>query len=494
MRSPAWWAGRSSGPRMKWSVKRERLMSEQRKAAEDKDRNRQPSDLGMPLTGQARRGLTAAVPGLRAAAEEELVRTRGGEPEDLTGKAAAEIIHELRVRQIELEMLNKKLAQAQAPLEESRDKYMDLYDLAPVGYFTLTTKGLIAEVNVAGAAMLGLDRPKLVGCGLGRFIAPDDIARWKQHLADVLHSTQRCTCELKLKREDGSSFFARVESVCLDQPAPKGRNIGPHPIMRVAMSDISDLKLAHENLTKALSQLGRSNSELESFAYAASHDLRGPLITITGFLGRLVLDSEQGRAEQMHSDIARIGEATKKMDRLLHDLLELCRIGRVDVALEDVPLTSVAGEVADLLAGLIAERRVRVEISPGLPTVHGVRTLLTQLFMNLLGNAAKFMGEQPDPQVIIGVRQDGEETVCYVRDNGIGIEPQHKDRIFGLFQQLNPNREGTGIGLAVAKRVVETHGGRIWMESGGLGKGSTFCFTLADKTESFTSEEQENGQ
>jgi signal transduction histidine kinase len=104
------------------------------------------------------------------------------------------------------------------------------------------------------------------------------------------------------------------------------------------------------------------------------------------------------------------------------------------------------------------------------------------------------MGEQPDPQVKIGVRRDGEETVCYVRDNGIGIDPQHKDRVFGLFQQLDPSRGGTGIGLAVVKRVVETHGGRIWLDSDGSGKGSTFCFTLARKAEPVTEEEQENGR
>jgi signal transduction histidine kinase len=204
------------------------------------------------------------------------------------------------------------------------------------------------------------------------------------------------------------------------------------------------------------------------------------------------MDSEQGNIEAMHSDLARIGEATRKMDRLLHDLLELSRIGRAVGSLEDVPLTELAGEVANLLAGPIAERGVRVEISPDLPTVHGERARLTQLLMNLLGNAVKFMGGQSDPQVTIGARRDGTETVCYVRDNGIGIAPQHKDKIFGLFQQLDPTLGGTGIGLSVAKRVVETHGGRVWLESDGPGKGSTFCFTLVRRAEPVIEEEQEN--
>jgi signal transduction histidine kinase len=114
--------------------------------------------------------------------------------------------------------------------------------------------------------------------------------------------------------------------------------------------------------------------------------------------------------------------------------------------------------------------------------------------MNLLGNAVKFMGEQPDPQVKIGVRRDGAETVCYVRDNGIGVAPQHKDDIFDLFRQLDPSRGGTGIGLAVARRVVATHGGRIWLEPDSPGQGSTFCFTLARRAEPVAEEEPEHGR
>jgi signal transduction histidine kinase len=258
--------------------------------------------------------------------------------------------------------------------------------------------------------------------------------------------------------------------------------------------EVTERKLSYVKLSDALAQLACSNKELESFAYIASHDLKGPLITITGFLGRLAIDSEQGNVKGMHSDIARIGEATRKMDRLLHDLLELARIGHTAVSLKDVSLTELAREVANLLAGPIAERGVRIEISPDLPTVHGERVRLAQLLMNLLGNAVKFMGEQPDPQVKIGVRRDGKEAVCYVRDNGIGIDLQHKDRVFGLFQQLDPSRGGTGIGLAVAKRVVGTHGGRIWIESAGPGKGSTFCFTLVRQAEPVIDKEQEDGR
>ena len=444
-------------------------MSNQGKPAKDKNRDRQ----------------------LRAATEKEFARAPST-PGEMAGQAAEKILHELQVHQIELEMQNEELKRAQVALEESRDKYLDLYDFAPVGYFTLTRVGYIAEVNLAGAALLGVGRPKLVGRGLGRFVAPRDLDCWDQHLLSVLQSAEKQACELTLQREDGAMFYAQLDSILLDRSAQEAAAVGSDPVIRVAMSDISKRKRAEEKLTEALAQLVRSNKELESFAYTASHDLKGPLITITGFLRMLAVDTERGNAKQMHTDMARIGEATKKMDRLLNDLLELSRIGRVVGSLEDVSLTELAREVANLLAGPIAERGVRLEISPSLPTVHGERARLTQLLMNLLGNAVKFMGQQPDPQVTIGARRDGQETVCYVRDNGLGIAPQHKDDIFDLFRQLDSSRGGTGIGLAVAKRVVTTHGGRIWLESDGPGRGSAFCFTLLQGAEPVSQEEPEN--
>jgi signal transduction histidine kinase len=166
------------------------------------------------------------------------------------------------------------------------------------------------------------------------------------------------------------------------------------------------------------------------------------------------------------------------MRQLLDELLALSRVGRVVNPPVTVALHDLAHEAVTLLARPIAERGVRVAIAPDLPVVLGDRPRLLEVLQNLLDNAIKFLGEQPAPQVVIGVRQDGEETVCFVQDNGIGIAPQYHEKIFGLFERLDTSSDGTGIGLALVKRIIEVHGGRIWVESAGAGHGSTFCFTL----------------
>jgi signal transduction histidine kinase len=230
---------------------------------------------------------------------------------------------------------------------------------------------------------------------------------------------------------------------------------------------------------KLIAELGAKNTELEQFTYTVSHDLKSPLITIRGFLGLLKRDLEQGDQESVQSDVQRIHNAADKMQRLLEELLELSRIGRMMNPPENVPFEKIVREALALVDGRLRERRVQIEISPNLPIVHGDRLRLVEVMQNLIDNAAKFMGEQTHPRIEIGIldhSQDG-KPILFVRDNGIGMAPQYHDKIFGLFNKLNGQTEGTGIGLALVKRIVEVHGGKIWVESQ-MGQGSTFYFTL----------------
>ncbi|NTU55320.1 MAG: GAF domain-containing protein [Anaerolineales bacterium] len=241
----------------------------------------------------------------------------------------------------------------------------------------------------------------------------------------------------------------------------------------------SDLAI-RQNL---ISELEAKNSELERFTYTVSHDLKSPLFTIRGFLGYLERDALAGNHVRMKSDMERITDATDKMQQLLNDLLELSRIGRLMNEPANVPSDDLVREAVELVQGRIMERGVAIHIDADMPNVHGDRPRLLEVVQNLVDNAVKFMGDQPDPRIEIG--WDGREDsklIFHVRDNGIGIPPEHHERIFGLFNKLDVKAEGTGIGLALVKRIVEVHGGRIWVRSE-AGNGSTFYFTLPESPE-----------
>ena len=242
----------------------------------------------------------------------------------------------------------------------------------------------------------------------------------------------------------------------------------------------SDLQAELAVRKDLIAELENKNTELEGFTYTVSHDLKSPLFTIRGFLGYLEQDALAGNQERLKSDIQRITDATEKMQRLLNELLELSRVGRLQNEATDFLFEDLVREATELVQGRIMARGIQISIEPSLPMVHGDRPRLTQVLQNLLDNAAKFMGDQKEPQIQIGCRGAGPERgmhIFSVQDNGVGIPPEHFDRVFGLFNKLDPKTDGTGIGLALVKRIIEVHGGRIWVESE-LGKGTTFFFTL----------------
>ncbi len=249
------------------------------------------------------------------------------------------------------------------------------------------------------------------------------------------------------------------------------RVIGTH-------SDITRRKQAESEREALIAELEAKNIELERFTYTVSHDLKSPLITIGGFVGFLERDALLGDNERVKVDIAHINEALAKMQVLLAELLELSRVGRVMNPPEVVSFEAIACQAIEAAQGRIEAGGVQVEIAPGLPEVYGDRARLVEAVQNLLDNACKFTGEQSQPRIEIGMRETETGPVFYVRDNGIGIEAQYQDQVFGLFNKLDPQTEGTGVGLALVRRIIETHGGEIWIESAGKDSGTTFCFTL----------------
>ena len=242
-----------------------------------------------------------------------------------------------------------------------------------------------------------------------------------------------------------------------------------------------NLKKSYKLQKNLIKELEAKNTELERYTYTVAHDLKSPIITIKGFLALVRKDLESRDEKQIFDDLTRIDNAADKMQALLEELLELSRIGRLINPPQKLLLADIAREAIELLTKKISEKGIKMEISPGLPQVYGDYSRILEVIQNLIQNAIKFMGGQPEPRIRIGSRTDGNLVVFFVQDNGIGIKREYHERIFGIFDKLDPEIEGNGIGLTICRRIIEIHGGEIWVESEGMSKGSTFCFTLQKK-------------
>ena len=233
-----------------------------------------------------------------------------------------------------------------------------------------------------------------------------------------------------------------------------------------------------EELKTMARELQVKNKELDTFVYTVSHDLKAPLVTLQGMADLLVETCGKQFDEQGQHYVTRIKANAQQMEQLVLDLLALSRIGREGREPEAVGLDDVVDELLMMEWGEpIRTRGVKV-VRQALPVLWGVRTQLEQVMSNLVGNAIKYLGNTPAPVVEIGAKDGGGELVeCYVKDNGIGIDPAYHEKVFEIFQRLKETQaEGTGVGLAIVKKIVEGAGGRIWIESA-KGQGATFRFT-----------------
>jgi len=303
-------------------------------------------------------------------------------------------------------------------------------------------------------------------------VHPDDLQQDARDM-ELLRDNQRVISELRTIHKDGSIRWVRSY-------AHPVWDSGTNQLVGIygAVQDITEQKRIEQERESLFKELEAKNAELEQFAYTVSHDLKAPIITIKGFLGFLEEDALSGNVKRLRTDIQRISGAADKMHNLLNDLLELSRIGRLMNQPMEIALQELVHEARELLQGRLQERGVCVKVKDGLPFAYGDRQRLLEVIQNLLDNAAKFMGAQAKPCVEVGLQgYEDNKPVIYIRDNGIGIAPQFHERIFGLFNRLDPKTEGTGIGLALVKRIVEFHSGKIWVESE-AGQGATFFFTL----------------
>ena len=256
--------------------------------------------------------------------------------------------------------------------------------------------------------------------------------------------------------------------------------------------DITEARRSQQRLEALVTALEGKNAELEQFVYTVSHDLKSPLLTIKSFLGLLETDIEANNRERIDADLNHIRRATERMQVLLRDLLELSRIGWVASEFEWVSLHDVSVEVTEQLRARIDMNDVEIKIADNLPKVFADRLRLSQVIQNLVENGIKFAGRSREALVEIGCKKCETHDVLYVRDNGPGVAPRFHDRVFRLFERLESDDDGTGVGLALVRRIVEDHGGNIWIDSSGTGDGACFCFTLAGRTALATEDEGES--
>jgi PAS domain S-box-containing protein len=226
-----------------------------------------------------------------------------------------------------------------------------------------------------------------------------------------------------------------------------------------------------------LEELSTKAEELENFSHTISHDMKTPLTAIGGFAELLGKKLAQGDLERASFCAERIVENTRRMERRLDDLLRLAKIGRIIEPSEEINLKRLIDETVGMMANQLDEARIVIKVDEVFPEVVGDSMRLREVIENLLSNAIRYIGDEPN-LISIGCRRQGDETIFYVKDNGIGIDPEHFDTIFELFRRLDPKGNGEGVGLAITRRIIEAHGGRIWVESAGEGAGACFCFTL----------------
>lgn len=355
---------------------------------------------------------------------------------------------------------------------DAEHRFRRSFEDAPIGMALLGFNAHFLRVNHTLAEILACERHELVGRTLDEVTHPDDLSIDAAELGALMAGTIRTyEVEKRLVRVDGSIAWVLLGCSLV-------RDDLDRPTYVIAQFvDISDRKRIKAELEHSAQELKRSNEELERFAYVASHDLGEPLRTLSGFASLLrtryadVLD-DRGLRYTDH-----LVDGAQRMKDLIDGLLEYSRAGRHEPSLEPVDCERLVHEIIGGLATSVRERDAHVHVG-SLPTVVGDPLLLRQVLQNLIVNALKFSGERR-PEVVIEAEWDDVMARFAVRDNGIGIDSHFSDRIFEMFQRLHTREayEGTGIGLALAKRIVELHGGRIWFDSK-LGAGTTFFFTM----------------
>lgn len=351
-------------------------------------------------------------------------------------------------------------------IKEVRDHLWNILDYSADIIFITDIEGVIKECNKAIKVILGYDKEDIIGKHISNVWINEDykkVMEWIMTRGSVFVSNY----ETRFRKKDGNGELDI--SLTLSQVRnAEGDIIGSVGIGR----DITEKK-GFEKRLKAV------NEELENFVYTISHDLKSPVVSIEGYVSMLLENYSSALDERGIRYLNRIEWNIQKMGQLLDSLLELSRVGRVIGQRKEVRAKEIVDQALKVLHARIEKRAIRIEVQEDLPVIKCDQQRLYQVFLNLISNAIKFMGDRSDPLIKIGYRDLGNIHEFFIKDNGIGIDKKYHEKIFGIFQRLEDvkNIEGTGVGLTISKRIIEHHNGRLRVESE-MGKGATFYFTL----------------
>ena len=361
-------------------------------------------------------------------------------------------------------------------LKESEVKYRSLYENAPVGIFHSTLDGKYIDVNPELARLLGYDSPEDLISTVNKSSIADIIYVDKKLRPGFLESALKDNAWFKTenlyRRKNGEIITGDLSF------RDFGKDNEGNPLLEGFMTDITSRKIAEEKLHEIITELERSNNELESFAYITSHDLQEPLRTIASY-AQLIERRYKGKLDPDADEfIEFMVNGASRMKQMIQGLLDYSRVGTRGHEFTEFESTDALNYALSNLGSAISEAGAEITYHE-LPVISADKDQIVRVFQNLIGNALKFRREKLTPKIHISAVKEDNKYIFSVQDNGIGLEKQYSEHIFEVFKRLHAIGEyqGTGIGLAVVKRIIDRHGGHVWVESK-LGKGSTFYFTL----------------
>ncbi len=431
-------------------------------------------------------------------------------------EAIRKMLHQLQVHQIELEMQNEELIRTQWELEAARTRYFDLYDLAPIGYFTLNEHGLIVEANLMAAKMFGCNRSDLVDTPISNFIYRTDQDVYYLHRRQLIAHCEPQSYELRIINDDGGPNWVHVAATC-------EQDIDNVTLIRMVITDISERKQIEHSLRESEERYRKEQSRLDQilqnsnielaqattmaekasaiaekanlaksdFLSNMSHELRTPLSAILGF-AQLIDAGTPAPTEKQKRNLDQILRAGWYLLDLINEILDLALIesGKLSISLEPVALSQVLRDCATMIEPQAEKNGIEVNFTDiDVPhIVNADRTRLKQVLINLVSNAIKY--NKHNGTVVVSCKLLPERIRICVEDSGQGLTPEQIAQLFQPFNRLgqeNKAEEGTGIGLVMTKRLIELMGGEIGLESS-LGEGSTFWIDILRSNENLNAE------